>query len=458
MKSFRATTVVNLLKGPNVLLIVLGCASLTIYLWSLRAHSSADMLWFLKLVVVESGLFIISCWLTLRAQAKHSTLLIVIVFAVLFHLSLLFAPPYLSDDIYRYIWDGRVQAAGINPYRYIPAEQPLAHLRDEQIYPRINHRDNAHTMYPPVAEGTWLLTTRISESVTWMKATMILFEGVAICAIVQLLASFGLPRQRILLYAWHPLAVWEFAGSGHVDAIAIAFISLALLARRREAQIATGLTLASATLVKLFPVILFPAFYKRGGWKMPLVFALTIVVAYLPYLGVGPRGVLGFLPGYARERGMLSGEQFFLLAAIRRVPLGFHIPTSAFIVFAVLILAALAVWMLRKHTSEKKDYISNTLIMASAFTVLLSPHFPWYFAWLLPFLCLVPSVPVIYLTLSSFLLYLTWIYWTDDQVLRIKAAIFIPFFILVTFSLWKARAEFRTRVPAVESIPSEKHA
>ena len=126
---------------------------------------------------------------------------------------------------------------------------------------------------------------------------MILFEGLAIWAIAQLLSSFGLPRQRLLLYAWHPLAVWEFAGSGHVDAIAIAFISLALLARHRNAEGTTGLALASASLTKLFPVALLPALYKRGGWKMPLVSLVTIAFAYLPYLGVGPRGVLG--PGRA---------------------------------------------------------------------------------------------------------------------------------------------------------------
>ncbi len=189
MKSVRATMVVSLLKRSNLLLIVFGCASLTVYLWSLRAHSSADVSWFLKLVLIESGVFIASCWITLRAQAKRSTFFIVIIFAGLFRLSLLFAPPYLSDDIYRYIWDGRVQAAGINPYRYIPAEPELANLRDDKIYPRINRRDVAHTIYPPIAEGVWFLTTRISESVTWMKATMILFEAMAIWAIANLLAS-----------------------------------------------------------------------------------------------------------------------------------------------------------------------------------------------------------------------------------------------------------------------------
>jgi uncharacterized membrane protein len=90
-----------------------------------------------------------------------------------------------------------------------------------------------------------------------MKATMIGFEAITVWAIIQLLASFGLPRQRILIYAWHPLVIWEFAGSGHFDAIAIAFIALALLARRKNADVATGVALACATLVKFFPLVLF---------------------------------------------------------------------------------------------------------------------------------------------------------------------------------------------------------
>lgn len=454
MEDSRIKALASLLTRSNLVLLVFGCGALALYQISLRAHSSDHILWFLKIVLVESLLFVATSWVVLRAQPSRSTFLIVIVFAALFRLSLLFAPPYLSDDMYRYVWDGRVQAAGINPYRYIPADPALAHLRDDQIYPRINRREDAHTIYPPVAEGIWFLTTRVSESVTWMKAMMIVFEGITIWAIAQLLVSFGLPRQRILLYAWHPLTVWEFAGSGHFDAIAIAFISLALLARRRNAEIGTGLALASATLVKLFPGVLFPAMYKRGGWRMPLVFAITFVVAYLPYLGVGPRGVLGFLPGYAKERGMLSGEQFFLLAAARRVPLGFHIPTTAYIVFAILVLAILAVWMFRRQRRGDDHYVKNSLILACTFTVLLAPHFPWYFAWLVPFLCFVPAVSVIYLTLSSFLLYLTWIYWTDDQVFRIKAAIFIPFFFLVAFSLWKARQEFKAKLPSPETVPS----
>src|SRR5947208_2436217 len=113
------------------------------------------------------------------------------------------------------------------------------------------------------ADICFFLTTRVSESVTWMKTTMVLFEALGIWAISRLLPSFGLPRQRILIYTWHPLTVWEFAGSGHLDAMIIGFLALALLARHRNGEIATGLALVSATLVKFFPGVLLPTLYKR---------------------------------------------------------------------------------------------------------------------------------------------------------------------------------------------------
>jgi hypothetical protein len=231
----------------------------------------------------------------------------------------------------------------------------------------------------------------------------------------------------------------------------IGFLGLALLARRRNSEIASGVALASATLIKFFPGVLLPTLYKRWSWKMPVAFAIAIVVAYLPYLGVGPRGALGFLFGYARERGMESGEQFFLLSAIRRVSLGFHIPTVAFIVFAVVILVGVAVWMMRQQLRDE-NYIANALIMASTFTVLVAPHFPWYFAWLIPFLCFIPSVPIFYQTLSSFLLYLTWLYWTDTQVFKIKALMFVPFFFMLAMTVLLRHR--RSHVPSAIENPA----
>jgi hypothetical protein len=286
----------------------------------------------------------------------------------------------------------------------------------------------------PVAEAVFLLTTRVSESVTWMKAVMVGFEAIAVWALVQLLHSFGFARQRVLIYAWHPLTVWEFAGSGHLDAMAIAFIALALLAHRKHSEMLTGFWLACATCVKFFPAVLFPALYTRAKWKMAAGFAATILIAYLPYLSVGPVGVLGFLPGYASERGMVSGDQFFLLTVARRLSSA-HVPTSAYLVFVVVVLGSLAVWLMRDRGSDDLRYLRNGLLIAAVFMFLLAPHFAWYFAWLIPFLCFIPSIPVFYLTCASFLLYLTWINDTPDRVLLLKTLIFAPALILLLITL-----------------------
>src|SRR2546421_170503 len=348
MTTPRLSPVVAFFNWTDLLLVVAGSAALVLYRLSLRAHTGPDILWFLKIALVQCVLYVFMAWLAIKAPALRSTLIIVIVLAALFRVSLLFSPPYLSDDIYRYVWDGRVQAAGINPYRYIPADAALENLRDEEIYPKINRRDYAHTMYPPAAEAAYFLTTRISETVTWMKLTIVGFELITGWLLMELLASFGMPRQRILIYAWHPLAVWEFAGSGHIDPLAFAFIALALLARRRNWETATGISLGLATLAKLFPIVLFPALYKRWGWKMPVALVATIVVGYLPYLGVGPLGVLGFIPGYAQERGIVSGDQFFILGLVDRL-LGFKLPNAIFLSFAAAVLLGLALWSIFKR-------------------------------------------------------------------------------------------------------------
>jgi alpha-1,6-mannosyltransferase len=438
--SKQSTSASKLASGNRnlIALSVLGLAMLVLYRIAVHSKSVPDIAWFLKLVAIQIVIYLAAAWLSVRSRDSRSLLVLALIFAALFRLSIIFSPPYLSDDIYRYIWDGRVQLAGINPYRYVPADESLVDLRDDKIYPNINRRDYAHTIYPPIAEGAFLLITRFSESVTWMKAAMVAFEAVATWAIIQLLISFGFARQRVLIYAWHPLAVWEIAGSGHVDALVIASIALALLARRKHAETLAGGLLACATCVKFFPAVLFPALYIRGNWKMPLAFVAIALIVYLPYLSVGPLGVLGFLPGYAAERGMVSGDQFFLLNAARQF-LKAQVPTLAYLTFSVAVLGILSVWLMQNQREDDIGYLRNALVIACVFMVLLAPHFSWYFCWLIPFLCFIPSIPVLYLTLASFLLYLTWLNDTPNRVLMLKSFIFAPFLILGLIMIWLHR-------------------
>ena len=418
---------------PVLALVALGCASLYLYGRALDLPTgTVSIPSFIRLALAQCALYAAAAFVAWRAPSSRATLFVVLLFAALFRLSVLPAGPRLSDDIYRYVWDGRVQAQGINPYRHIPADPALAHLRDEAIYNHINRRDYAPTIYPPVAQAVFYAVTRASESVTWMKLAFVLFEAVGVWAVVALLASSGLPRQRALLFAWHPLLVWEIASSGHLDAVLLCFVCLALLARRRGRDGWAGFFLACAALTKFFPVVLAPALYRRWGWRMPAAFAATFVAAYLPYLSVGLRRALGFLPAYTDEEGLQSGARFFILSLARKL-FGEGLPGAAYVAFALGVLAALGLWALWKREAGGLDFATRALVIATAFTALLSPHYSWYFVWLVPFLPLAPPrvvVPVVYLTAASFALYRTWLGDGPAEMFALGSFMYLPFFAL----------------------------
>lgn len=302
-------------------------------------------------------------------------------------------------------------------------------MRDAAIYTNINRRDYAPTIYPPLAQMIFFLTTRASEGIWWMKLVLVLFEAAGLYALAALLASFELPRQRVLLAAWHPLAVWEIASSGHLDALVICFVAFALLARRRGRESLTGALLACAVLVKLFPLVLFPAFYRRWNPRMPLAFCVTLAAGYLPYLSVGARRVLGFLPGYASEEGLQSGERFFLLQLARSLFGAARVPRAAYVAFALLVMCALGAWCLLKREAGERVYVARAALLATAFTVLLSPHYTWYFAWLVAFLCVARGrvlAPLLCLTATAFMLYGTWLGDAPAQMLRLNLSLYLP--------------------------------
>ena len=309
----------------------------------------------------------------------------------------------VSTDLFRYIWDGRVQAGGFNPYLYIPSDAAVSDLRDSAIYPNMNRADYAPGIYPPTAQIVFYLITRISEAPVAMKAAMVAFEGLAVWAMLQLLALRGLPRSRILLYAWHPLPLWEFARSGHVDIVAIAFLLLAFLATERRSPILAGVALGAGALVKYFHVVTGPALYKRWDWRLPLAFVVTVAVLYLPYIGVGAK-VFGFLGGYMSEEGLDRGSGIFwwqLIGAFVSLPqqaFSFYLGAGA------LVMAVLALVVVMRARRPDAD-LAGAMLLAVTFTLLVAPHYAWYFAWLVPFLCFYPVVGVIYLTCAVSLLY-----------------------------------------------------
>src|SRR5690349_1962270 len=204
-------------------------------------------------------------------------------------------------------------------------------------------------------------------------------------------------------------------------------MALAFLAWQKKSDLGAGFALACATLSKLFPVVLLPALLKQGRWKIVPVFVTTIVAGYLAYLSVGPRAVLGSMPVYTREMGVISGQQFYALSLAHKL-FGWELSSLAYMIAAALVMGAIALWVLRSARAE--DYLKHAMILATATTVLFAPHFSWYFCWLVFFLCFTPRLAVFYLTIANLFLYATWLGDSPDEMFLINSLIYLPALLL----------------------------
>jgi hypothetical protein len=340
-----------------------------------------------------------------RRADQHVALAVVLMGAAGMRLVLLFAEPPLSSDIYRYIWDGRVQAAGVNPYAHVPAARELAALRDADIWPRINRADYAVTIYPPVAQAVFLAVTRgLGESVLAMKLGLLLFEVAGIAALTALLPRLGKPATHVAAYAWHPLPVWEIAGNGHVDAAMLAFLLAGLLVYVRGRTLIAGVLITLGALIKPLAVLALPVLWRPWDWRLPMCVAGVLLLAYVPYLSVG-WGVFGFLSGYVQEEGLVSGSGIKLLWLMQQATGPLRYGAAAYLAITMVVLGTLALAVGFRSDRTVQMSIRATSWMLVAFLVLISPNYPWYFLVLVPFLALAPSASAWILTSASVLFY-----------------------------------------------------
>jgi len=325
--------------------------------------------------------------------------------ALALRVALLFVHPTLSTDAFRYVWDGHVQGAGINPYRFVPAAPELAHLRDAAIYPFINRAEYAVTIYPPAAEMLFFLVGRIADGLVSLKLALIGFEAVTILVLCDLLRRIGQPPSRVVAYAWHPLAVWEIAGNAHVDGAMVAVMMLGVwLAAVLRRPVAAAAVLAIATMLKPLAVLALPFAWRPWDWRAPAAAVGVAALLYLPYLSVGT-GVFGFINGYVQEEGIGSGDAFWLVWLLTTItgPLPWAVPI--YLTAAAVLLAALALRLsfAASEGLEVRLRRLSWLVFAGLFA--LSPGYPWYYLALVPFVALFGAPPLWAATIGCYLLY-----------------------------------------------------
>ena len=383
--------------------------------------------------IVASGVLTIAATALAPTVPERLGLIVILGLAVVMRLLIITDEPFLSTDIYRYVWDGRVQAAGINPYKLVPADPGLAALRDAAIYPNINRADYAVTAYPPVAQVFFLLVTRISEALTMMRLAMVACEVVVIAVLIDLLRQVRLPVTTVVAWAWHPLAIWEIAQGGHVDALMVALLMVGVWLLVRHRALAGAVILMLAALAKPYAIVAMPAFWRPWNWRVPAAVLATIALCYLPYLGAG-RGVLGFVTtGYLGEEGFTDGSTFWLIALLR--PLLGNVPglTIAYLLVAAGVMAWFGVrtaWRTERTTEATLRDIA-ALLMAGLF--FLSPNYPWYFLAVVPFIALGGGAPAWAMTLAAPLLYRPIFLPHNDVIWKTLAV--LPFVIAVAWAL-----------------------
>jgi len=430
----------------TLLLVIIGSVSTLLYL---QDFTIATYPWvFLPLF----GLYGFAVGVVFRKPSGSTTsgLVIILGFAVLFRCIVLFSPLLLSSDLYRYVWDGRVQRAGINPYRYPPAADALVPLRDTAIYPQIN-RPELMTIYPPGAQMLFaLITTVVPDSVRGMKAAVVLFDLATLGVLMRLLQRHGSDPERLVLYAWSPLVVFEFAGSGHADALMLPFLLLALQACLAARPGLAGVMLGLATLIKLYPVVLFPALYTRQERRFPLGFGSMLGLGYLPYvLGAGTQ-VVGYLPGYLGPwedfngglRSLLTVALTPLTASARSITLG----------FCAMLLLLVALLVMRHNTMT--HCIRRAYHMISAYLLLIPTTFhPWYVIWLLPCLCFYPSWGWLYLSGAIVLSYVAYAQAYPVVPSGVYLLEFLPLYLLLLVQVVWRRGRSPATPPALCSVP-----
>ncbi len=358
---------------------------------------------YVPLMLVHGAIYAACVALVLKRPGGSRSLWLILGVAVLLRGLAMTAPENLSTDVYRYIWDGNLQLEGVSPYAHVPADPALERFRDYGNYEDINQKETAYTIYPPVAQMAFLATAWLGNEIESAKLVMVAFEAVTIWALIGWLKSAGLPRERVIIYAWHPLPIWELASQAHVDAVLAAFVTLAVLAATRGRQGLAGMALAAAALVKYFPLVLAPALWRRWGWRMPVALAATVTALYVPYgwgggMGSG-RQLIGNLPGHLTAEGYAEGHGFHLIWLLQTLGL----PSPGGTWYAAVAFSVLAAAGLRVLFREKPGAVepSHLLGLAAALVFLASPHYPWYFAWLVPLLVLSPSPAVLAMTILA---------------------------------------------------------
>jgi hypothetical protein len=348
---------------------------------------------------------------------------------VVVHIAFLRLPAGADDDIHRYVWDGRLQRLGYNPYLVVPSDPAAKGLHTPET--RTLNNPDLPSPYPAGAQLFFRGVTAIHESTFALKIAFVVCEFAIVFVLLDLLRRTGKSAHQVLAFAWNPLLAIEVAGSGHIDIVGalLLVVSAAALVRRWRATAAVALGLAIA--VKFLPVVLLPLYWKRVRIRDAALALAVVGLLYVPFLNHGhiPLGSLGTYVQTFRFNGPV-------FAALDQV-----VSPQLLAGLAVVVGLATSTWLriagarecrpgkhanLRTLTTEDTEFHGGNIGAAPPFddeasvgqgafawpmaaTLFCAPAvFPWYLLWLLPFLTSASTLPIALWTVSIIPVYIMW--------------------------------------------------
>jgi hypothetical protein len=420
------------MSGKTVTLV--GVSAIAVAIAAFPWLPGTPVVTYSRLLIGTSALFLITAFAIPRASlsARQLAALLALLFSV--RATFLFVPPIGSEDLYRYIWDGKVQAAGINPYRYATNAVELAPLHGE-IQSRLPNREDIKTPYFPFAQVVFRLAYALSGEAVWgIKGLLLLAEAAAVAGLILLLRHLRRPPGDVLLYAAAPMTIFQFAIDGHVDVLGFPFLVFGLLLALQRRLIAGLVLLALSMSVKPVAAVILPLllFHERD-WRrraaIVLVPALVLVLQFLPY--VWTADVLDGMTSFARH-WMFNGSVFSLVFAV--------VPDNQ---RARLICGAMYALVLLALCVKSRDLVRSSVLAVFLLLVFSPVVHPWYVGWLAVLLPIAPRasgivwLATVGLTSLTIAAYRTSGVWIDYPLVRL--AEYVPVLVLLGVELWRER-------------------
>jgi alpha-1,6-mannosyltransferase len=327
------------------------------------------------------------------SRFPRRVIVIGLVLAALWHIPFLLMAPGSDDDVHRYLWDGRVQRLGYNPYIVVPNDPAVSGLHTPET--RTLNNPEVPSPYPAGAQLFFRAVTAVHESILAFKVAFAACEVAIALLLLAELRRLGQGEHWVLVYAWNPLLVTCVAQSGHVDILGVLLLLLSATALQRRWRTFAAAAFGLAVAVKFLPIVLAPLYWRRVRVRDGLLAVLIVGLLYIPFLhrGSAPTGSLGVFV----QRFRFNDPVFATLVRI--------VSPEIVAGLAVLVGLAISVWLRRRPD----EYPPNAFAWPMAASLLCAPVvYPWYLLWLLPFVRSVSTVPLMIWTISIIPTFYVW--------------------------------------------------